>query len=122
MGELPTAATSREAKTVDLVATGTVEVSPEWLHCDGSRWLSSKPLGALNEDMPLTFPGWVKWTLRVVAWAGWQVVVLYFAFVVYANLFTEYGLYSNRFVDPVAAVTEVGGAASQRRGPLRLGP
>ena len=29
---------------------------------------------------------------------------------------------SNRFVNPVAAVTEVGGAASQRRGPLRLGP
>ena len=72
--------------------------------------------------MAVTFPGWVEWTLRVVAWAGWQLVVLFFALVVYGNLFSEYGIYSNRFVDPVAAVTEVGGAASQRRGPLRLGP
>ncbi|PYV10754.1 MAG: hypothetical protein DMG07_20505 [Acidobacteria bacterium] len=54
--------------------------------------------------MAVTFPGWVEWTLRVVAWAGWQLVVLFFALVVYGNLFSEYGIYSNRFVDPVAAV------------------
>jgi hypothetical protein len=54
--------------------------------------------------MVLVFPIWVKWTLRVVGWAAWQVFVLFCALVLFANLFSEYGVYSNRFVDPVAAV------------------
>jgi hypothetical protein len=54
--------------------------------------------------MAYSFPTWVKWTLRVIAWAAWQLFVLFVALVVYANLFSEYGIYTNRFVDPVAAV------------------
>jgi hypothetical protein len=49
-------------------------------------------------------PLWMRWTLSIAAWAAWQSVCLFFTFVAYTNLFSEYGLYSNRFVDPVAAV------------------
>jgi hypothetical protein len=34
----------------------------------------------------------------------WQLVVLFFAFIVYANLFGEYGVYSHPAVDSLAAV------------------
>jgi hypothetical protein len=47
--------------------------------------------------MAYSFPTWVKWTLRVIAWAAWQLFVLFVALVVYANLFSEYGIYTNRF-------------------------
>jgi hypothetical protein len=49
-------------------------------------------------------PVWAQWTLRIAGWAAWQFFVLLFAFLVYANLFSEYGLYSHPVVDPLAAV------------------
>jgi hypothetical protein len=42
--------------------------------------------------------------LRIVGWAAWQLFVLFFAFIVYANLFSEYGIYSHPVVDPIAAL------------------
>ena len=49
----------------------------------------------------------VKRTLLFGAWAAWQMIVLLLMLVVYANLFSEYGVYSNRFVDPVVAIVFV---------------
>lgn len=42
--------------------------------------------------------------LRIVGWAAWQLLVLLVAFNVYANLFSEYGIYSHPVVDPIAAL------------------
>jgi hypothetical protein len=39
-----------------------------------------------------------------VLWALWQLFVLFFALVVYANLFGEYGIYHQPVVDVVAGV------------------
>ena len=36
-------------------------------------------------------------------WCAWQLFVLFFALIVYANLFSEYGAYSHPVVDPIAA-------------------
>ena len=52
----------------------------------------------------MSLPVWAQWTLRIAGWAAWQLVVPLFAFVVYANLFSEYGIYSHPVVDPLAAV------------------
>ena len=52
----------------------------------------------------MSVPAWAQWTLRVAGWAAWQLFVLLFAFLVYANLFSEYGVYSHPAVDPLAAV------------------
>jgi hypothetical protein len=52
----------------------------------------------------VSFPAWAQWTLRIAGWAAWQLFVLLFAFLVYANLFSEYGVYSHPVVDPLAAV------------------
>lgn len=52
----------------------------------------------------MSFPAWAQWTLRIAGWAAWQLFVLLFAFIVYANLFSEYGVYSHPVVDPLAAV------------------
>lgn len=52
----------------------------------------------------MSFPAWAQWTLRIAGWAAWQLFVLLFAFLVYANLFSEYGVYSHPVVDRVAAV------------------
>jgi hypothetical protein len=41
---------------------------------------------------------------RIAAWGAWQLFLLCFVFIVYANLFSEYGAYSHPAVDPVAAV------------------
>jgi hypothetical protein len=54
--------------------------------------------------MAVSFPAWVQWMLRLVGWATWQLFVLLFVFIIYANLFSEYGIYSNPVVDPIAAV------------------
>ena len=54
--------------------------------------------------MALGVPTWMEWALRIVAWSAWQLFVLFFAFLVYASLFSEYGAYSHPLVDPVAAV------------------
>ena len=43
------------------------------------------------------------WTLRIAGWAAWQLFVLFFAFIVYVNLFSEYGKYSHPALDPIAA-------------------
>ena len=51
----------------------------------------------------MRLPAWAQWTLRVAGWAAWQLFVLLFAFLVYANLFSEYGVYSHPIVDPLAA-------------------
>ena len=42
--------------------------------------------------------------LRIAAWGAWQLFALFLAFIVYANLFSEYGAFSHQAVDPVAAV------------------
>jgi hypothetical protein len=52
----------------------------------------------------MSLPAWAQWTLRVAGWAAWQLFVLLLAFLVYANLFSEYGVYSHPVVDPLAAV------------------
>lgn len=52
----------------------------------------------------MSLPAWAQWTLRIAGWAAWQLLVLLFAFLVYANLFSEYGVYSHPVVDPLAAV------------------
>ena len=53
--------------------------------------------------MTVSSPAWT-WTLRIAGWAAWQLFVLFFAFIVYANLFSEYGKYSHPVLDPIAAV------------------
>lgn len=52
----------------------------------------------------MSFPAWARWMLRIAGWAGWQLFVLIFAFIVYANLFGEYGVYQQPVVVLVAAV------------------
>ena len=42
--------------------------------------------------------------LRIIAWAAWQLFVLLFAFIVYANLFGEYGRYPHPALAPPVAV------------------
>jgi len=43
--------------------------------------------------------------LRILAWAVWQLFVLCFAFIVYVNLFTEYGAYpQSRLALPMGVV------------------
>jgi hypothetical protein len=43
--------------------------------------------------------------LRIAGWVTWQLFVLLVAFFVYANLFSEYGVYgSHPVVDGIAAV------------------
>jgi uncharacterized membrane protein YhaH (DUF805 family) len=42
--------------------------------------------------------------LRIVGWAAWQLSVLLFVFIIYANLFSEYGIYSDPVVDSIAAL------------------
>jgi hypothetical protein len=54
--------------------------------------------------MALTVPSWMQWTLRIVAWAVWQLCWILFAFILTANLFSEYGVYSNRSVADIAFV------------------
>lgn len=51
----------------------------------------------------MSLPAWTQWTLHIGGWAAWQLFVLLFAFLVYANLFSEYGVYSHPVVDPFAA-------------------
>lgn len=46
----------------------------------------------------------MTWALRIVGWGAWQLFVLFFTLLVYANLFSEYGAYSHPVVDPIAAV------------------
>jgi hypothetical protein len=46
----------------------------------------------------------MKWALFIVAWAAWQLLVLFLAFVVWANIFSEYGIYQHRLLGAVAAV------------------
>jgi hypothetical protein len=53
----------------------------------------------------MKFPVWAEWTLRIAGWVTWQLFVLLFAFLVYANLFSEYGVYGGQpVVDGIAAV------------------
>ena len=52
----------------------------------------------------MTATSWMHWTLRIVAWGVWQAIWLLFTFVVYVSLFSEYGAYGNRSINPVAAV------------------
>ena len=53
----------------------------------------------------MILPPWVEWTFRIAGWIAWQLCVLFFAFVVYAGLFSEYGAYGGHpIVDGVAAV------------------
>lgn len=52
----------------------------------------------------MTVPVWAQWSLRIPGWAPWQLFVLLFAFVVYANAFSEYGVYTHPVVDPLAAI------------------
>lgn len=55
--------------------------------------------------MAVNFPKWVERTLRIAGWAAWQLFVLLFAFLVYANLFSEYGVFdTHSVVDGIAAV------------------
>jgi hypothetical protein len=54
--------------------------------------------------MAVSFPSWVGWMLRIVGWAAWQLFVLLFAFLIYANLFSDYGIHSHPVVDPIAAL------------------
>jgi predicted transporter len=43
--------------------------------------------------------------LRIAGWVTWQLFVLLLAFLVYANLFSEYGVYdSHPVADGIAAV------------------
>jgi hypothetical protein len=51
----------------------------------------------------VSLPVWAQWTLRIAGWTAWQFFVLFFAFLVWANLFSEYGVYSHPVVDPLAA-------------------
>jgi hypothetical protein len=47
----------------------------------------------------------VHWTLRVVSWAVWQLIVLFIALILYTGLFSEYGLYGGHpVIDSAAAV------------------
>jgi hypothetical protein len=47
--------------------------------------------------------------LRIAAWALWQLVVLAFAFLLWANLFSEYGvIYASPVVASVTAVIFLG--------------
>ena len=41
---------------------------------------------------------------RVLAWVLWQLFVLAFVFIVYANFFGEYGIYHQPVLDVVAAL------------------
>ena len=41
---------------------------------------------------------------RVLAWALWQLFVLTFVFIVYANLFGEHGIYHQPVLDVVGAL------------------
>ena len=41
---------------------------------------------------------------RIVGWAVWQLFLLVFAFIVWANLFSEYGSYNDPVVSSVAAL------------------
>jgi hypothetical protein len=46
----------------------------------------------------------------MLVWVAWQSLVLFLAFVLFANLFSEYGSYGNPVVDPLAAVVFFVGA------------
>jgi hypothetical protein len=52
----------------------------------------------------MTIPSSAQRTLRIAGWAAWQLVCLFFAFVVWANLFSEYGIYSNKNASAVTAM------------------
>lgn len=54
--------------------------------------------------LSMSFPAWAQWMLRIAGWAAWQFFVLVFAFLVYVNLFGEYGVYHHPIVVGVAAV------------------
>jgi len=43
-------------------------------------------------------------TLRFVGWAVWQLLMLAFAFIVWGNLFSEYGQYYHPIAAPMTAV------------------
>jgi hypothetical protein len=59
----------------------------------------------MGESPAMSFPAWAPWTLRVAGWVTWQLFVLLFAFLVYANLFSEYGVYGSQpVVDGIAVV------------------
>jgi hypothetical protein len=46
-----------------------------------------------------------SWMLRILGWAAGQLFVLVFAFLIWANLFSEYGvLGTQRILDATAAV------------------
>jgi hypothetical protein len=49
-------------------------------------------------------PKWVQWTVTLLSWAAWQLFVLLFTLLVYANLFGEYGLYHQPVLEVVAGV------------------
>jgi hypothetical protein len=46
----------------------------------------------------------MKLALRIVGWAVWQLVMAGFAFLTWANLFSEYGVYGNPVVGSVTAL------------------
>jgi hypothetical protein len=46
--------------------------------------------------------------LRIAAWAVWQLFVLAFAFLVWVNLFSEYGIYAHPVVGPITALMFLG--------------
>ena len=45
---------------------------------------------------------------RIAVWVAWQSVVLVLAFIAWANLFSEYGIYTNATVGSVAGVVFLG--------------
>lgn len=54
--------------------------------------------------MAVGVPRRLEWALRIAGWSAWQLFVLLLAILVYANLFSEYGVYSHPVLDPLAAV------------------
>jgi hypothetical protein len=53
----------------------------------------------------MSLPTWVHWTLRAVAWAVWQLIVLSIALVLFASFFSEYGVYGGHpVIDSTAAI------------------
>ena len=46
----------------------------------------------------------MAWAERVLVWAAWQLGILFFAFLLYVNLFSEYGVYHNEILGALAAI------------------